>query len=108
PPPPPPSPYRPKNRSQSGAKATKPAPPPTPPAAPPVADARGLAPGEQLDGLMPVGAAAVCACAWITDDSDLRSDFVRWSFAPDCGTCEPTTPLEIRDEDVDRRFGGRR
>lgn len=83
------------------AKPT-PAPPPPPP------PARPLAPGEQLDGLMPAGAAGVCACSWITDDSDLRSDDARWSFAPSCDTCEPTAPLEIPEEIVNRRPDGRR
>ena len=90
----------------------KPPTPPTPPSSTPtplwVSEARALAPGEQLDGLMPVGAAGVCTCSWITDDSDLRSDDARWSFAPSCDTCEPTPPLEVREEVVDRRSSGRR
>lgn len=96
-------------RKKRSSMIVKPTPPPTPPAPAPVvlvADARALAPGEQLDGLMPVGAAGVCTCSWITDDSDLRSDDARWSFAPDCGTCEPTPPLEIREVEVDRRGRG--
>jgi hypothetical protein len=95
--------------SKAAVAAQPPVPPPSPPAqAPVVSVSRALAPGEQLDGLMPVSAASVCTCSWITDDSDLRSDDARWSFAPDCGTCEPAPPLELREEVDDRRAGGRR
>jgi hypothetical protein len=96
---------RPKPAAAPAAAAT---PTPIAPTPLPTPMTRALAPGEQLDGLMPTGATGVCTCSWITDDSDLRSDDARWSFAPDCDTCEPTPPLEIREEVVDRRAGGRR
>jgi hypothetical protein len=101
-----------KASAKAGSAAPTPPAPIEPPPAAPLRPApltlRPLAPGEQLDGLMPDRAAGVCTCSWITDDSDLRSDDARWSFAPDCITCEPAPPLEIREDLVDRHNGGRR